>query len=231
MARRIRKKKKTDETLVDIVEVRDQAQGFIEQYRPYVFGALVVVVVIFGGLFAYKNFYEAPRQKEAVEQMYLAQNLFERDSFALALTKPGSGNLGFLDIIDSYKGTKAANLANYYAGISYLNLGQYEAAISFLEDYNPSGSVTPTMKAGAIGDAYSELQNYDKAMNFYNKAVNANDNEVLTAYYLKKLGLMHERNGNFNKALDAYKKIKKEYPASPDGREIDKYITRVSAKG
>jgi hypothetical protein len=52
--------------------------------------------------------------------MMLAQQQFEKDSFQLALTNPGGGYSGFLDIIDSYSGTKTANLAKYYAGICYL---------------------------------------------------------------------------------------------------------------
>lgn len=231
MARRKKNQKKADETLVDIVEVRDQAQSFMDRNRPLVFGALVAAVVIFGGLFAYNNFYKKPKQQEAVEQMYQAQIQFDRDSFALALTKPGSGYLGFLDIIDNYKGTKAANTAHYYAGICYLNLGQYEAAIDYLKDYDASGDITPATKYGALGDAYSELQDLNNALDYYKKAVNASDNEVLKAYYLKKVGMLHEHNGNFGEAKAAYERIKNEFPLTTEGSDIDKYITRVSAKG
>lgn len=231
MARRKKNQKKADETLVDIVEVRDQAQGFVEKNRVVFFGLLVGIVLIFGGLFAYNNFYKKPKQQEAVEQMYQAQVQFDRDSFALALTKPGSGYLGFLDIIDTYKGTKAANMAHYYAGICYLNLGQYEAAIDYLSDYNPDGEVTPSTKFGAMGDAYSELQDFGNAMNHYKKAVNATENRVLKAYYLKKVGLLHERNGNFSEAKAAFERIKNEYPQTTEASDIDKYIKRVSVKG
>lgn len=231
MARRKKNQKKADETLVDIVEVRDQAQGFIEKNRTLLFGALVAAVVIFGGIFAYNNFYQKPKQQEAVEQMFQAQIQFDRDSFALALTKPGSGYLGFLDIIDNYKGTKAANAAHYYAGICYLNLGQNDAAIDYLKDYNPVGDITPATKFGALGDAYSELQDFGNAMDYYKKAVNGSDNEVLKAYYLKKVGMLHEHNGNLGEAKAAYERIKSEFPTTTEGADIDKYITRVSAKG
>jgi hypothetical protein len=38
MARRKKNQKKSDETLVDIVEVRDQAQSFMDKNRNLVFG-------------------------------------------------------------------------------------------------------------------------------------------------------------------------------------------------
>ena len=180
MSRRKRNQKQSDETLVDIVEVRDQAQSFMDANQTYIFGGLVALVVLVGGFLAYKNFYKAPKQQEAVAQMYRAQQRFEQDSFALALTNPGGGFSGFLDIIDEYSGTPAANTAKYYAGVSYLHLGKYEAALDYLKGFSPEGEITPIMKHGAIGDAESELGNYDAAMSAYKKAVNAGDNSVLT---------------------------------------------------
>ena len=231
MARRKRNQKKADETLVDIVEVRDQAQSFVDRNQNLVLGGLLVIVLIIGGIFAYNNFVKKPRQQEAVQQMYQAQIQFERDSFALALTNPGGGYPGFLDIVDNYGGTDAGNLAAYYAGISYLNLGQYEAAIDFLEDYSADGEITPIMKYGAIGDAYSELNDFESALNYYRRAVNAGDNDALTPYYLKKLGMLYEKTGELTDAKQAYERIKNEYPQSQVGQDIDKYIIRVNAKG
>ena len=231
MARRKRNQKKADETLVDIVEVRDQVQSFLDQNQNLVFGGLLAVVLIIGGFFAYNNFYFAPRQQEAVEQMMQAQVQFERDSFANALTNPGGGYSGFLDIIDNYGGTQAGNLDKSYAVVCYLNLGQYEAAIDYLKDYSPDGTITPIMRFGAIGDAYSELNDLESAMDYYKKAANAGDNEVLTPYYLKKIGLLHEKNGNFAEAKASFEKIKSEYPNSPDSQDIDKNMTRVASKG
>lgn len=231
MARRKRNQKQADETLVDIVEVRDSAQNFFDDNQKLIFGALVALVVIVGGFFAYNNFYKKPHQKEAVEQMFRAQEQFERDSFALALTNPGGGYMGFLDIIDKYKGTAAANSARYYAGISYLNLGKYQAAIDYLQDYKAVGEVTPIAKYGAMGDAYSELQDFDSAMKYYKKAAAEQVNDVLTPYYLKKVGMLHEHNGNFAEAKKVYQQIKDDFPNSASGRDIDKYLARVSAKG
>ena len=138
MARRKRNskaRKKQEETLVDIVEARDQAQGFVEENQNIIIGALAIVVLLVGGIFAYKNFYIKPRQQDAVEQMFQAELQFERDSFVQALTNPGGGYSGFLDIIEQYGNTPAGNLAKYYAGVSYLQLGQFDAAISYLEEY------------------------------------------------------------------------------------------------
>ena len=222
------KKKKEEETLVDIVEVRDQAQGFMEQNQNKIFGALTLAVLLIGGIFLWKNFIKAPKNNTAMESMQQAQVQFERDSFALALQNPGGGFDGFLDIIDQYGGTPSGNMAKYYAGICYLNLGQYEAARDWLNKFSAAGEVTPIMKYGALGDVYSELNDLDAAMSNYKSAVSAGNNELLTAYYLKKVGLLHQKNGNNSEALAAFQQIKEKYPNSPDGQDVEKYITRLS---
>jgi len=230
MARRKTNRKKADETLVDIVEVKDNAQSFVDQNQRLIFGLGIGLIVLVGGYFFYQNLYKAPKEKEAMEQMFKAQEQFERDSFALALTNPGGGYVGFLDIIDSYSGTKAANLSNYYAGVSYLNLGQFDAALDYMKSFSPAGQVGPVMKFGVLGDIYSELDQMDSAMSNYKKAINSGENEVLTAYYLKKLGMLHEKNGNMAEARSSYEQVKADFPNSPYASDIDKYITRVAGQ-
>lgn len=231
MARRIKNQKKSEETLVDIIEVRNQAQDFLEANQKWVYGILGGVLLIIGGVWAYKNLYQKPRQAEAVEQMFQAQMQFERDSFALALTNPGGGYSGLLDIIDNYKGTKASNLANYYAGICYLHLGQYEAAADYLKAFKPEGKIGPIMKYGALADALSELNQLDDALSTYKKAVDAGTNDAITPYYLKKYGMLSEKLGKYGQAKEAYERIKRDFPSSPVATDIEKYIIRAGARG
>ena len=163
-------------------------------------------------------------------QMWMAQVQFEQDSFNLALDNPGGGYSGFLQIISDFKGTKAANLANYYAGVSYLNMGNYDAALSFLTDFKPHGLVSPVMKHGTLGDVYSELNQMDKAIENYKKAAGGSENEVLTPYYLKKLAMLYETQSEYKQALEIYKEIKSKYPNSNEALSIDKYIARAEAR-
>lgn len=228
MATRKSNQKKGDETLLDLVEVRSQAQQFLDKNRTLVYGVVGGLVVIALGIFLYKNLYADPRQRDAVEQMFQAQVQFEKDSFKLALTNPGGGYSGFLDVIDNYSGSKAANLSKYYAGICYLHLGQFDAAISYLEDFSAAGEVTPAMKAGALGDAYAEKGDLAKAMTQYQKAAKETKNEVIAPYYLKKIGMLHEKNGNLAEAKAAYESIKNDYASSAAAADIEKYIIRVS---
>lgn len=230
MARR-RKQKQSEETLVDLVEVKDSASDFLEDNQKTILGVLAALIILVGGYIFYNQFVQAPKERDAASQMVQAQAMFEKDSFALALTNPGGGFMGFLDIIDEFGGTAVANSAQYYAGVSYLQLGQYDAAIDYLSTFDPEGTVLAYTKFGTIGDAYAEKNDFGNALSNYQKAANAGDNEVLASYYLKKVGLLHEKQGQNGEAKAAFEKIKNNYPTSQEGTDIDKYIARVAAKG
>lgn len=231
MATRRKKKQQEEDTLVDIVEVSGQAQDFFETNQNTILGGLAVIVLLIGGIFAYNNFYKVPQNKEAVAQMAEAQYQFQRDSFSSAMTNPGGGYAGFLEIMNNYGGTDSGNAADLYAGISYLNLGKHQAAIDYMNSFSASGNIAPIIKNGVMGDAYSELGDYSNALSYYKKAANAGDIDVLSAYYLKKLGRLNEMQGNNGAALEAYKTIKEKYSTTPDGRDIEKYIVKLGGEG
>ncbi|HEX5625899.1 MAG TPA: tetratricopeptide repeat protein [Saprospiraceae bacterium] len=213
-----------DETIIDIGQVKHQAEDYYVKHRVTILGILVGIVLIVGGWLVYKYLIQEPKNKEALEQMYQAEFLFEKDSFDLALNNPGGGFAGFAEIAENYGGTPAGNLARYYAAICCLYLKKYEEAKSYLEDYDASGAVMPILKYSALGDAHAELNDFESALKYYEKAAKAKDNEFLVAVNLKKLGVLKEKMGDKAGALEAYKTIKDKYPNTPDGNGIDKFI-------
>jgi tetratricopeptide (TPR) repeat protein len=189
-----------------------------------VVGAIILVVL---GYFGFKKLYIAPREKEAQSQMFMAEKYFEMDSIAKALK--GDGNyLGFLDIIDQYKFTKSANLSHYYAGICYLKKGEFQNAIDQLGDFSAGDELVAPMAIGAMGDAYMELNNSDKAIEYYLKAADNKKNDLTTPMFLMKAGMAYELAGKNDQAMKTYQRIKTEFARTNEGRDIDKYIGRVS---
>ena len=83
---------------------------------------------------------------------------------------------------------------------------------------------------GMIGDAYSELKNYDDAINYYKKAADKSSNSFTSPLFLKKLALVYEEQKKYDDALDTYKKIKENYPESQEATLIDAYIARAEAR-
>jgi len=222
MAKRKKQKRQDEETLVDLVEARDNAQDFMDKYGNLVFGALVGLVVLFAGWFAYQKMIVEPNEKVAVEQMWKAEEQFARDSFQNALANVGGGNPGFVEIVKNYGSTNAGNAANLYSGISYLHAGQFDAAISYLKDFSAGTDMLSIVKNGLLGDAYGEKGDFSAALGYYKSAANS-DNTALTPYYLKKLALLSQKQGDNAAAVAAFQKIKN-YPGSAEFNEVDKYL-------
>ena len=126
------KKNNQVDNLTEVESALTRTEQFLESNQKLISIIIGSIVVIAVGYLGLKKFYIEPRTKNAQDQMFMAQNYFEKDSFNLALNGDGT-NLGFLDIIDDFGSTNAGNLANYYAGVSYLHMGQFDKAIDRLK--------------------------------------------------------------------------------------------------
>lgn len=217
----------TAEDVEDFVEERAAKSGnFLQDNQKLIMYGVFAILLVAAGWLVYKNYFLGTRQQEALQQMYQAEFMFERDSFKLALENPGGGNKGFLAIAKEYSGTDAASAASYYAGICYLNLGQFDQAIKFLESSSPGGKVVPMMRNALLGDAYSEKKDFDKALSYYQKATEGGGSDMLASLNLYKLGMLQLKQGKNKEAVATFKDIKSKYPNTPSGRDIEKYIAR-----
>lgn len=224
-------KKKTaqEDNLQELESALTKTEQFIEDHQKKLTYAVGAIVVLVGAFLALNRFYIQPKEEEALNQMFMAENYFEKDSFNLAIN--GDGNyLGFLDIIDDYGMTKSANRAKYYVGISYLHLGQFEDAIDYLKKFKTDDLLLAPVKAGAIGDAMLELGKTDEALKQYQKAYSETENELTTPVYKMKAASLLESMNKFDEALKLYEEIKKDYPQSAEGTTVDRYIARVKIK-
>lgn len=218
--------KKKEDGFEQLEDALTNSEQFIEKNQKMIVNVIIVLIVIVGAYFGYHKFISEPKATEAANQIFGAQNYFEKDSFNLALN--GDGNvLGFLEIIDKYGSTPSGNLANYYAGLSYLYTGDYENAIKYLKNFSSDDLLMANMAVSNIGDAYMQLGDYKKAAEHYNKAAGSKTNDFSTPLFLMKNGIALEKAGDYSGALKSYEKIEKEFPSSPEARDIEKYIERA----
>lgn len=215
-----------NEELQGFEQALSSSEAFIEKYQKQLLMGVAAVIILILGVLAFRNFYQNPREIAAENEMYRAQLFFATDSFKLALNGDGNTTIGFKNIASDYSITKSGNLAAAYAGICYFHLGEYDNAIKFLSQYDGKDNYFKTSIIGMIGDAYVELNELSKALNYFDKAAKMK-NEVLSPVYLKKAGIVHESQKEFDKAEKAYVTIKENYPSSAEASDIEKYIARV----
>ena len=220
--------KKNDETLVDIEETLGSWEKHFTEYKNiYSYGtsAILAIVVLY---MAYTQLVLAPKETEAAAQMFYAEQYFEKDSLDKAMFGDGV-NLGFYDIIDDYGITSSANLAHYYMGVGYLRKGEYQYAIDYLKKFKSKDNILAPVALGAMADAYSELEDFDKALSNYLKAANKSTNNFTTPMYLMRAAAVYEIKGNYKDAVKVYQQIKNDFPNTNEGRNIDKYLARASS--
>jgi len=205
-----------------------KAKNFWTQYQKPLLTIIIVLVVLIGGWYGYKNYIVAPKETEAQNAIWKAEQYFREDSLNLALNGD-KFNRGFLYIINNYGSTKSGNLARYYAGVCYLRTGNFNKAVENLKDFNTSAKQIQMMAYGVLGDAYSELNKNDEAVNYYKKASGEfTDDATMSSEYLFRAALKFETLGKNNEALDLYKELKAKYPNTERGFSADKYIYRLS---
>ena len=99
-------------------------------------------------------------------------------------------------------------------------------AIDQLKKYDGKDPILKARAEACIGDAYTELQDYNNAISYYQKAAKTTGN-ALAAAYLLKAGIVAEEAGDKAQALSFYKEIKDKWGNAPEAMEIDKYISRI----
>lgn len=221
-----KKKKQSEETIVDVQEVYSKTERYVDENRNTIIIVASLLVALFVGYFAFTRLYLMPKNEEGMNLLWKAEYWYEIDSLNKALVGNES-YYGFEFIADEYSGTQAGELASYYTGVIYMKQGEFGLAIEYLKDADLDDDLTSAVAKGAIGDCYLELGNYGDALSYFNEAISESDNLLTTPIYLKKAGLVHIENGDFDKALANFERIKDDYPSSTEARSIDSYIARV----
>ncbi|WP_317044721.1 tetratricopeptide repeat protein [Polaribacter butkevichii] len=213
-------------------ETASKSEQWIEKNNKPLFFALIAVVVIFLGYLGYHKYVVQPNELEASNELAFPRKYFDEaatagsgiDSLLTLGLEGADGKYGFLDIADSFSGTDAGNLANYYAGVSYLQMKKYDKAIEFLSKFNSDDEMLGPVSIGAIGDAFADINQLDDALDYYEKAANKKDNDFTSPLYLFKAGQTAMELKDFGKAETLFTKIKENYSNSDQGRDIEKYI-------
>ncbi len=213
-------------------------EDWVSRNRVALFSIIGVIVIGVLGYLAYDNFILQPRQEEAVKEMSDPLDYFDRalqadagadrdELFDKALH--GAGGFGLLDIVENYKGTDAANLANYAVGVSYLQRMEYDKAVQYLEKFKSKDEFLAAVAKGAIGDAFVGNNQPEEALSYYEEAANIRTNDFTTPKYLLKAGILAIQIGQKDKAKIFLERIENEYPESTEAQKVSAYLGMVQS--
>lgn len=225
-----------ESTTAEVFSTLDQGasrtEAWVSKNQNYILGIIGVIAVGVLGYLAYTQFVQKPKEANAANEMYYPQQYFDqalnsetaKDSLYNLALNGAEGKYGFLDIVDEYPGTKAANLANYSAGMAYLNTQKYQEAIDHLEEFKSDDDILGALAKGGLGDAFMQLGQPAEALGYYEKALTHSTNGYTTPKFLFKSGVTAMELGRNEKALQYFERIKNEFPDSDEAKSIDAFI-------
>ena len=227
-------KSQTAEVFDSLDSSANKSEQWILKNQNKIFSVIALISLSVISYLGYQRFIIEPKETEAVSELNQAQYFFE---LALVADKPdslfklalngGEGKYGFLDIVDEYSGTKAANLANYSIGMSYLNLKEFDKAILYLEQFNSDDILLKSISLGTIGDCFSELNQPKEAYEYYQKAFKHNENIYTTPKYLFKAALIGSELGEYRSSINYLNRIKEEFPDSYESSLVEVQLGRI----
>ncbi|WP_029034783.1 tetratricopeptide repeat protein [Salinimicrobium terrae] len=231
-----------ESTTAEVFNTLDEGAGRTEAWvaknQKYIFIIIGIAAVAILGYLAYEEFIQEPKEAEAANELFLAQQYFDNALLAsgaqsdslynLALTG-GQGKYGFEDIIENYGSTNAGNLALYYAGMAYLNTNQYQQAIEALDDFESGDQILAPLAKGGIGDAFLQLDQPEEALGYYEEAAKMRDNNFTTPRFLMKAAVTAIKLGDGATAEKYLTRIQKEYPDSVEANRVAVYLGQAEA--
>lgn len=194
----------------------------------YIYSLGLFVTISVGMVFLGHN-YQVQRNREAQDAMYQAVYHFEAGEFVQAL-QGDEIHVGLLDIVTTYRFTKAANLARFYVGASYIHQKDYAKAIPYLKRFSTRSALLRARAWVLIGDAYIATQNASQAASYYLRASRCKPNAVFTPIYLQKAAEAFEVDHAYTNALNCYIRLEKEFADTIQGKEAQKHVSRLRTK-
>ena len=212
-----------------------KTETFVNQYQNYIIGAILSILVLFSIYFAYDKFITQPMTAEANQEIFTAQKYFDlaiksdenKDSLFNLSLNGAEGKFGFLDIIDNYSGTDAANLSYYSAGMAYYNMKKYDLTIEMLENFSSDDQILQSLSLTTIGDAFVQLNQFKDGLSYYENALSYSQNSFIKPVILLKAGDLAKQLNNYSKAAKYFQEIKNDFPKSSEANLIDIRIEQV----
>ncbi|MDT0676109.1 tetratricopeptide repeat protein [Autumnicola musiva] len=228
----------TAEVFNSLDEGAGKTETWVAENQKYIYIIVGLAVIIALGYLAYENWIQEPKEAEAANEMAQAQDYFagalnttgtQSDSLYTMSLNGGEGKYGFVDIINNYGGTDAANIASYHAGFASLRIGNYQDAINYLEDYDADDEITSVLAVGGIGDAFMQLDQPEEALGYYAEAANMKSNSFTTPKFLLKAAITALELGQAGQAEEYLTKLKEEYPDTPEAERVAVYMGQAQA--
>ena len=213
--------------LDNIDNTYSKTEDFIQKNQNTLTGIVIFIFIVTMGYFAYKYLIKEPKELIATDALLASKttvesiikstenkSVLEIDSLCSLALNGNTNQEGLTSIIENYKGTSSANIANYYAAYCSFQLKKFEEAILYAEAFEGKDFYLKPLAYGIIGDAYIELDKFQEALNAYKNGLNFNDNSFTRPLLLYKRALVYRHLKKYDLAIKDLKEVIQDFPDS-----------------
>jgi tetratricopeptide (TPR) repeat protein len=201
---------------------------FYERYKKQIsIGITAVIVVAVVALIYFRN--RADNNERAMAQMAAVYTYFDNAQYQIAIDGAPERNVaGLRSIVENYGGSDGGELARFYLASAYYNLDSVELALANFEDFSPGNQFLEVSRYAGIAACHEAMGNHGEAAEYFEKAASADAGGVNVAENLHHAARNYAESGEKEKAVELYRRLKKNHPTTRYGREADRFIIEIS---
>ena len=223
--RNISRRQELREDAVTTVWVR--VQELYYEYQRLVYGIGIGVAVLLLGYFGY-GYLQGMRADQAEEFLGGIILVYEAGEYQTALDGTATAP-GLVEIVEDYGSTPSGNLARFYAADAAFRLGDYDRAFDYFRSFEGGDDMIAASALAGQAAVYEINEEYARGGDLFRRAASIVEDDLNSPGYLMAAGRAYEKAGDFEEAVDAYERIREEYPESTQAQDIDFVLARARA--
>ena len=218
-------KKDVHTSIDELNETLTSVEQHVENNKKIIIWSLAGIVAVAAVILLYYYGIYAPNKKASSDAISKAD-------IELAMGNDSTALAQYMQVADEFSGAQADRAALQSAIILYQK-GKFEEAVKYLDDASFDENLVAPAAASLKGDCYVNLNNLDKAISCYDKAIkSSNDNALYTPLFMLKKATVLNEQSKIADALAIYEAIQSKYPTFTRAYavNIDGLIARAKAQ-
>ena len=205
-----------------------RATAYYEEHkRPIGIIATVVAIAIIALLVIVKNRSDA--NKSAMLQLGQVQEVFATGQYQAAIDGvPGRNIPGLKAIVENFGSSRGGELARFMLASAYFELKMYDEALREFEDFSAPDAMLAASRFAGIAQCYEARGNHKDAAEYFEKAAGEDAKGIAAPDYLSQAARNYGLAGEKERAIELYRRLKKNYASSSYAREADRFIAQLS---
>ena len=205
-----------------------RATTFYETNKKSISIAITVLVVaVFAVVIYMKN--RSDNNEKAITQLGLVYQFYDAGQYQTALDGIPEKNVpGLRSIVENYGNSRTGDVARFYLANALYNTGAYDEALRQFEECSPSDPLIDASRLAGIAACQEAKGEHRKAAEYFEKAATKHGKDINAAENLNNAARNYGQAGEKEKAIELYKRIKKNYPTTTFAREADRFIARLT---